>query len=388
MKKLYIVSYYFAPLGRADGINRTYLVKYLSELGWDIEVISCRNPHAFLRNFQEDWSLMKVLPSEVKLHRIRSTYWGPLGGIAALLRLIDDPFRNWFRPVLKRADAIFRQEGIVYAIVPPLINAAIAGKVAAERQMPLVIDFRDNVFDLPHEVVQNARAIIASTPYSLQEMQRHYHFKDDVGLTIYNGYPVAHHSKNKSKEVPQDKLRIVFAGLLNLEQDPAMLARAVAHMEKVYPETRNKVSVDYYGPRNFYTRFFLPRYLSENICFRGYVPFKEVLDEIAHADLAYSSLVGEHNKYRVPSKVFQYIAMETPILATGPDGALKNLLLQYGIGRYSSDKDIEAQAADIQYFLTDDQAHAGMVANIRKIKPQFAMRFQAERLSEYLKKFV
>jgi glycosyltransferase involved in cell wall biosynthesis len=142
--------------------------------------------------------------------------------------------------------------------------------------------------------------------------------------------------------------------------------------------------VDYYGPQNFYTRLFLRKYLSDNIRFRGYVPFQTALAAIAQADIAYTSLKNEGKAYCVPSKVFQYIAMETPILAVGPGGALKTFISQHQLGRYSSSDDIDAQAEDIYYFLQNHQAQQEIVDSIRKVKPQFAMQAQVHRLSKHL----
>lgn len=384
MKKLYLISYYFAPLGRADGVNRAYLVKYLSQMDWDIEVISCENPHAFMRNFQSDPTLMGVIPDSVKLHRITSMYWGPLGELAHLLGLAEDPFGNWVNPVLKASDAIFREPGVIYAVVPPVTNAKIAERISQARHMPLVIDFRDNVFDLPKEIVREARTIIASTQRSLTEMRRNYNLDANKGIVVHNGYPEEHLQGSIPRQFPKERLRIVYAGLLNLDQDPAMLARAVRFMERMYPQTKGVVSADFYGPKNYYTRLFLRKVLSTNIRFRGYLPFQSALEEIARADLAYSSLRTPNKAYCIPSKVFQYIAMETPILAAGPEGALGDLITEHGIGRFSRSDDIESQAEDIFHFIRNPIARMEVKENIRRIKLRFAMHCEVEKLSKHL----
>jgi glycosyltransferase involved in cell wall biosynthesis len=384
MKKLYLISYYFAPLGRADGVNRTYLVKYLAEAGWDVEVISCENPHGFIRSFQKDLSLLDVIPPGVKLHRIKSTYWGPIGGIAELLGIIDDSFSNWIRPVLNAADTIIDQPGFIYAIVPPVTNAKIASDIAQQKGFPLVIDFRDDVFNLDPNIVRQADSIIASTQASLEGMQAHYQLSATKGVVIYNGYALERLPGTTTPQPKTKQLRIVYTGLLNMDQDPVMLAKAIQHMEQKYPHTKGKVVVDYYGPENFYTRLFLRKYLSDNIRFRGYVPFQTALAAIARADLAYTSLKNEGKAYCVPSKVFQYIAMETPILAVGPGGALQTFISQHQLGRYASSDDIDAQAEDIYYFLKNQQAHQEITRSIQQVKPQFAMQAQAHRLGEYL----
>ncbi|MGD9730976.1 MAG: hypothetical protein AB7U45_02245 [Desulfamplus sp.] len=385
MKKIYLISYYFAPLGRADGVNRAYMVKYLAEAGWDIEVISCENPHGFIRNFQKDPSLLDIIPSDVKLHRVKSKYWGPIGGIAELTGIIDDCFRNWISNTINAADTIIKEPGFIYAIVPPITNAKIAAQIAIRKKMPLVIDFRDDDFNLNPSIVQKASTIIASTEISLKNMKEYYKVNNLKGTVIYNGYaidilPELIHAKQSERE----QFRIIYTGLLNLDQDPAMLARAVRHMEYKYPQKKNKVVVDYYGPKNFYTHLFLRKYLSENILFHGYVPFQKALAAIAQADIAYTSLKDNKNAYCIPSKIFQYIAMGTPVLGSGPHGALENFILKNQFGRYSLSDDIDAQAEDIYHFLRNQNEKIVIGNNIQQRKTQFSMKSQIEKLSKHL----
>lgn len=383
MKKIYLISYYFAPLGRADGVNRTYLVKYLSEAGWNVTVVSCANPHGLIRNFQKDTSLLDVIPGQVKLHPIESNYWGPMGTIGELLGLTNDPFGNWIQPVLKKADQIINEPGFLYAVVPPVSNAKIAATLAQKYGFPLIIDFRDDVFNLDVQIVQQATAMIASTPLSLQRMQNFYKLPANKGITIYNGYATTYSQveKNTSKD---GKLKIVYTGLLNMDQDPIMLVRAIKRMQQKYPETKGRVLVDFYGPSNFYTKLFLRRYLSKNVRFHGYVPFKQALEAISQADLAYTSLKSSSKVYCIPSKVFQYIAMETPILAVGPTGALQEFITTNQLGRFALVDDLDAQADNIYYFLRNQQAKTTVTETIKKIKPEFSMQQQVMRLSEYL----
>jgi len=388
MRKLYLISYYFAPLGRADGINRTYLVKYLSEMGWDVAVISCANPHGFIRSFQKDPSLLDVLPSNVKLNRIKSFYWGPLGEIASLLKLAKDPFWNWGQAVLKQVDHLFKGKGIVYAIAPPVRNVLIAATIAKKKNMPLIIDFRDNVFDLPKSIVAQAKTIIASTSNSLIDMQKFYGMNSNNGHVIYNGYPVKKITQGTKKASTSKKLQIIFTGLLYYQNDPVVLIRAVNYLESKFPELRNKIEVNYYGPHNYYTIFFLKKKLRENIYFHGFVPFKTVLSKIADSDFAYCPIAVESNSYAIPSKVFQYIAMEIPILAVGPNGALKDLIVKNGIGRFSHYNDLEGQTNDLYELVTKPQLKRDMIENLKKIKDRFFMKEQVGTLSPLLDKFI
>ena len=180
------------------------------------------------------------------------------------------------------------------------------------------------------------------------------------------------------------KLRIAYAGLLNCEQDPAILARAIQRFEKLYPAFKGSVSVDFYGPKNYYTELFLQRNLNRNIRFHGYLPFQQVLEKIRQADLAYSSLAVNSKIYCIPSKIFQYIAMETPILATGPAGSLQNFINEQQIGRFSLHTNLDAQANDLYDLITQPTTLEAMRTRLREVKTQFSMQTQVEKLSEIL----
>jgi len=391
MKKLYIISYYFAPLGRADGINRSYLVRYLSELGWNIEVISCANPHGFMRNFQKDQSLMKIIPSDVRLHPVQSFYWGPFGNIAAILRLIPDPFLNWRRPAVKKGRDIVSSPGIIYAVAPPLINILVADEIAKNTGMPLVIDLRDNLFGIPEKTIPQIQGMVASTPFSLKEMLRHYGIDSRKRHVMYNGFPddAVIQTLDKS-DFHRNELKIVYAGLINLDQDPAILIRAIKLLEKRHPDTKGLIQTDFFGPKNYYTRWFLKPYLDEQFRFHGYIPFNEVVKKIASSDMAFSSLRGTRKSrgtdksYCIPSKVYQYIATETPIFAVGPPGALSDLIRNEGIGLFAPFSDIGEQADMLYSVLTQRDMLMPMRENIRKLKPKMAMRTQVSGLDQYL----
>ncbi len=388
MRKITLISYYFAPLGRADGVNRSYLVKYLYDLNWQVNVICCANPQAVFRNFQTDNTLLEVLPKQVNIQRIPAPFWAPLTGLSALAGLAPDPFAAWIEPAVQRAAQSHESPGMVLAIVPPVTNAKVAYRLALQTNAPLVLDFRDNVFNIPRTIVAHSRAIIASTPLSLKEMQAHYGVADKVGFVIYNGSPVAYPQAAPAARKKAKGLRIVYAGLLNLNQDPAVLARAIKRMESRYPACRDQVEVDYYGPRNFYTSLFLRPYLQANIRYRGYLPFLSLLDQLAQADLGYTSLRPRGNAYRIPSKVFQYIATHTPILAAGPDGDLASLINSKQIGRFSHYHDLDAQADDIHDLLCHPESVQKMRQNLADLQAQFSMAAQVKKLSRHLEQVV
>lgn len=385
-KKLYIISYFFAPLGRADGVNRTYMVKFLSEQDWNIEVFSCGNPHGFLQSFQKDETLLKLIPASVKLHRPKSFYWGPIGAFLDIAGILKDPFANWLLPAYKKALNEINDKGIVYAIVPPTTNAQIAYKLAQKKGLPLVIDFRDNVYNLPKHIVQACDTIIASSDQSLDEMRAYYNLPHNKGITIYNGY------QKESSLFPQNHnsntLKFIYAGVLSRIQNPAIIVKALKLMEEKYPDSKGRVTFEFYGPHNYYTSLFLKKHLNQKITFHGYIPYKEILKKISEADYGFVSLTPKGYEYAIPSKVFQYISMEVPIFGIGPLGALKDFIENNNIGMFSFAKDIDQMADKIYHLLEQPGKRVKMINNIRKLKPSLKMTNQVSLLSDHLIEFL
>ncbi|HOX45043.1 MAG TPA: glycosyltransferase [Myxococcota bacterium] len=382
LRTLYLVSYYFAPLGRADGVNRALLARGLVRRGWRVEVVQCENPSAPLRSFQRDPSLLELLPDDVRRHPIRGWPWGPVGGLLQLAGLARDPFGNWAGPALKAARELVRRErGWVVAIVPPATNLRVAFELARETGLPLALDFRDNVRGLPAAWVQACRAVFASTPRSLADMLARYRLPPARGRVVYNGYDEERGAVRRAD--PPGGLRVVYTGLLNLDQDPACLARALAQGHRP-PAGGPRVRVDYYGPENYYTRWLLPRHLSAEVRFHGYLPYQAALAEVAAADLGLVSLRPAGNAYRIPSKAIQYLGAGTPLLAVGPDGALRDLVAGERLGLFCRHGQPRALVEALEALAADPRELQAMRARVDAARARFASGAQAGAFADHL----
>jgi len=382
LRTLHLISYYFAPLGRADGVNRALLARGLARLGWRVEVVQCENPSAPLRSFQRDPSLLALLPDGVRRHPVRAWPWGPLGGLLQLARLAPDPFGNWTRPALRAARELVRHEpGWVVAIVPPVTNARVAFELARDAGLPLALDFRDNVLDLPVAWVQACRAVIASTPRSLADMLQRYRLPAACGRVVYNGFDEARPASPARGRA--QGLRVVYTGLLNLDQDPACLARALEdHRRRGAPGPR--VRVDYYGPENYYASWILRRHLSGDVRFHGYLPYADALAEVAAADLGLVTLRPAGNAYRIPSKAIQYLGAGTPLLAVGPDGALRDLVEGERLGVFCPAGRPRALIEALEALAAEPQALEALRARVAAVRSRFTSAAQAQAFADHL----
>lgn len=383
-KKLVMASYFFAPMGRADGVLRTFLCRYLSELGWGIEVITCRNRQTLLQSLTADPSLLKHLEGTgVRIRELWTIPWGGAGELLHAAKVLPCPFVNWAWTTSQSAGALMDGPAVVYAILPPWSNAVVAG--ALEQAAPgsrLVLDFRDNCYDLPRDVVARAALCVFSSERSQQEMCDLYRIERSRCFVMYGGYPDLAPVEVAPRAPGDDRVRIVFTGSLTRIQDPFLLERALKRCEALRPGSAARFDVKFYGPRNYYVRL-LEKTLTHSQ-FMGYVPYAEAARAVAGADLAFTSIAGEAHRFMIPSKLFHYVQQGRPLLATGPKGALQELMEGEGLGLYSGAGDAEALARNLLRLLDEPGLLQGFHANVARVAPRFHMRHQAERLSEKL----
>lgn len=388
-KNLYLISFYFAPLGRADGVNRAFLTRYLADLGWDIKVICADNPHGLLRNYQTDPSLLDVLGPRVQ--RIGVPYHaGIRNELASLARLKPDPFIQWVPAATTEALNQMDVPGLVYAVVPPISNALVAWKIAKEKNLPLVLDFRDNEFRLPKQCVESAALITASTQQSMDEMCEYYGRQHPKyrNLVYFNGYPDLPENVAHASTAPADALRLIYTGLLNWEQHPAMLTRAVNVVRRRRPDLQSRLKLDYYGPRNYYTKLALRNAKNEGSSFNGYLPFAQVRKELASSSMGLSTLVAASKAYCIPSKVFQYLAAGLPILAITPPGALSDFVESTGTGVHLLPRPRTAIADALEHLLDQPELLQTMRYRVLAQREQFSLRNQIVKLDSALQELL
>lgn len=181
------------------------------------------------------------------------------------------------------------------------------------------------------------------------------------------------------------ELHIIYAGLANLDQDPAALARAWRLLAQRAPATARRIFIDYISPDNYYTRRVLARLCGPNVRSSGYRPYREALGLIRAADLGYSALRSSTKSYCIPSKVFQYLAMERPIIATCDDGALRELINDTGIGFVVPQNDLDAQVQLLVRLVEDRTALQSAQVAVLRERERFRMASEAQRLNHFLR---
>src|SRR3989344_6883692 len=265
MNKIYLVSYYFAPLGRADGVNRGYLVKHLVEHGWDLEVITGNVYKSLILNFQTDPSLLELIPKSVKIHRFDSSKGWLKHDLKNLAKSKNNHRQAWLEQVNKKFQP--SEKGIVMAVVPPVDNALAAYDLAEKYNCPLALYYPDTVLDVPPAIVERAALIIVVTPEIKSAMLSHYGKKNII--VIPHGYgEEVQLSPNKTYS---DVLRMVYAGSLNFIIKPEIIGQAFKKLRRSRPDLASQLKIDFYGPSGYYAKWLLRPSLNQPLSFKRYL---------------------------------------------------------------------------------------------------------------------
>lgn len=374
--KIYFFSYLFAPYGRAAGINRAHLCKYLSEDGWNICAISCANPQGWLSYIPKDENLLRVLPESVDIKPIKIFPWKILTDIVYLTTKFTLPTWNWKRQVYKKSESIMEEPGIIYTVGDPFAYR-LGYLLKKKTGMPLVIDFRDP-YIIDKQITDSADLIVCASEQIKREMKAAHKITGEV-YVINNGYafpiPIAERTHLNGK------LNIIYTGYIGETQKADHIISAFKLMLEKHPELENKIIIHFYAPINQYVKQYLKKKLMKGVYLHNYVSFREMPLKIHEADVAYVTKTPPH---AFPQKVYDYINAEKPMLVECGDVELKYFIEKYNIGRVSPFGDIESLANNMYEMYANRKELSAMRSRIRKIKPNFNMEAQAKKLSKLL----
>jgi hypothetical protein len=219
MNKIYFISCYFVPMGRSES-NRAFMVKYLSEEGWDIEVIAGENYKSLILSFQEDLSLWDVIPRGLKIHRFNGFPGWLAHDLKTIFRRPNNIREHWVKEAQQNLD--LTEKGIIYAIIPTLDNAVLAYQLACKYGYPLVLHFVDEVLDIDPAIVRHADLVFAVTD-QIQKNLAAYYKRDDITV-VPNGY--LQETELPDKASPGTPLRCVYAGSMTFRTRPEIFAQA------------------------------------------------------------------------------------------------------------------------------------------------------------------
>ena len=363
LKRVLIISYYWPPSGGAGVQRWLKFVKYLPQFGWEPVVLTVDPAKASYP--QKDDSLLHdvspntliVRTSSFELYSLYRKLSGkgeiPYGGFAneaspgffqkvsRFIRgnfFIPDPRKGWNRFALKEARELIRKLNIKHVITTgtPHSTHLIGLKLKHEFDIKWMADFRDPWIDayyysmfyqslpakwidrsLENKVLKSCD-VISTVSRGLQdifESKAAGSYKGKIKI-LTNGFDPADF-KGLVKE-PTSSFTVVYTGTMTPSYRIYGFLEAIFAIHKAGID----IKVSLYGKVSEEILMEVRENdLQDVVVFNGYLPHSEIISAYQKADMLLLIVPDfTRNEGIVTGKIFEYLAVGSPILVIGPEG--------------------------------------------------------------------
>ena len=181
-------------------------------------------------------------------------------------------------------------------------------------------------------MLSNATCFLGASPYMAADYTKEYGCKDAVPIMMPFDYSGDTPNKNRiSKKRSDENYVIVLSGQLYARSTIAVLLKALAEMK--WECEGKRIIFRIYGADIFFDRSG-PVYME----YRGWVPQKQLLEELEDADLLYCPYRFDDKfemtaRYSFPGKLSTYMNTSTPILVHSPEySSISRFIKKYECG--------------------------------------------------------
>jgi glycosyltransferase involved in cell wall biosynthesis len=388
-RNVLVIAYYFPPLG-LSGVQRTLkFVKYLPEYGWQPTVLTVEpsdwypKDESFLDELKDIGIRIVRTHSRDILHlkRKKKSSSPPREWFRILASNISQTFMQpdnkigWKKFALQAADDLIREPGAptfdaILATAPPYTDFLIGEELKRRYRIPLVVDYRDawvgNPFNfyatpfhrayaakLEANALRSSDNIVVVHRKIKELLIRGYSFLgfEDVKI-IPHGYDQEDFTAARKMDdpPPRGKMRITHAGIFYEKGTPRYFLEALAQVFERHPETRDKIEACFVGQfRKEHLKLIRRPNLYNAVQTTGYLPHRQCVKYLLDSDVLWMMMF---DTLRTPGKVFEYIGARKPIIASAPEGVVRQVLSEYGAAQITAPADVPAIADAIyQYYV-------------------------------------
>ena len=372
-KQVLMVCYAFPPVGGAGVQRSVKFVKYLRQYRWKPTVLTVLNPsvpvidHDLTRDIPAELEVLRARTLEPSYQVKKNLIQSPSSQPSRIKMLLRKLAMRWLQPdaqILWNRNAYriacralkARRFSAIYVSGPPFSSFLLGCRLKRHFGIPLVLDFRDE-WSLSAQYLENrsqmnsvvrsqmrmfestlrqADAIIATTQASAKELA---HCCDKVSSTasnrcIYNGFDpddLLHLDRTPEK---CDKYRLVYTGTLWRLTDIAPLVRAVSILAQRSPLEAQKLELHFVGRRTTEQELILDQLTATPVSLHrhDYLSHQQSLQFACKADGLILTLADQPGAERVvPGKLFEYLALQRPILSIMAGGEAAKLISEHSL---------------------------------------------------------
>jgi len=394
MKKVLMIAYAFPPSGDSGVFRTLRFVKYLPHYGWSPVVLTVKNG-SFSRY---DPSLLNQLPNALSVYRTRSweplRFWGRLRGrdkrhkqlrktqeptttkmtnwkkikrkIFYLINyfiFIPDDKIGWLPFALVEGLHIIKKHKIdaIYSTGGPWTAHLIGYLLKKITRLPWVADFRDPWTCSPtpryssempklrrkieeflaSKVLKYSNLNIVVTPPIKRLFLRKYSLDEERIMVIYNGFdPSDFSNATAEKQDRQDRFVITYVGSL-ADRKPDYFLRGLKKLIDENKGIAKELEVIFVGETSDNFKLLLnDMHLHKIVKIEDPVSHSKALQFMRNSSVLL--FIIEFGEMFMSTKIFEYLAIQKPILALVQKGVAYDLIKSSGCGRTVNPLDIDA----------------------------------------------
>lgn len=385
IKRVLFCAYIFPPLGGA-GVQRSLkFVKYLRKFGYEPVVLtvgkhSCETGEDFtLLDEIEDVQIVRIdlnkfIPETLSYEEqqeIFNLYAGIMQSEEWMnsyleiiksensLKLIPDNQICWVNDCLKQIEekVDLSEIDIVYTTGQPFSTYILGYYLKNKYGIKWVQDYRDpwasNDFyiknfyqnasstmslqqQLEKELTRKADKLVVITRALVDEFIKKYGVDEAKIVEITNGYDEADFKDIEYKKSKNKKFTLCYNGCIYGDRNPVLLLQSINKLIEQEQITANEIQWIFNGTIVSEWRKLIDKEDKYNIIqYNGYLSHKDSIQSAMNADiLVLFGAEGEGGKIIYSGKIFEYIRMETPILAfSSANGVIDKLLQETKTGQ-------------------------------------------------------
>lgn len=400
MKKILLIAYFYPPKGGA-GVQRTSkFAKYLTELGYEVHVLTVNedrktlNDHSLKEDIREDIHVYRTEFEEVKIvkklnnllnnknnnnkdavitsnnvakrssikSKIKSVCKNMFFDIYNFVYLPDDK-KSWIDTAAQEAVKIIEKEKIdvIYTTSAPYSAHLIGYKISKQKNIKWIADFRDQWVNNPFaeygkivewrqkklekKVVENANKVISVSKPIIEDFRERYsNINKDKFEIITNGYDERDFMDIEPVE-KKSVFKIIYNGTLYGRMSPENILLAISNLIEKKKIDKDKIKIEFCGnigsAHKGKVDYFKDKY-PNLISVKNYLPHKGSLKNLMTGSAVLLIIDGGKGSSGIyTGKIFEYIRSGKPIIAIVPDGVARDLILKTNTGFCAYPDDIE-----------------------------------------------
>ncbi|HEV8539138.1 MAG TPA: glycosyltransferase [Bacteroidota bacterium] len=356
-RNVFVVAYYFPPMG-LSGVQRTLkFVKYLPQFGWQPTVLTV-TPTGY---FAQDYTLLEEInPLHIEIRRVGSLDPNRLFRKKGVVKMPSERLRKvftyvsdmffipdnkigWKRKALNAAEEMFARNKfeVIFATAPPFTDFLIGMELSKKFKIPLVVDYRDPWLEYPFKYyptslhkwrnfvlessVLHAASRIIATNRRVKEMilQRH-KFLNYKDVTILpQGFDPQDFCLAPG-QVKSNKFKITHAGVFYGDRTPKYFLQALKKVVTERPDIGKQLEACFIGNiHDEHLKLIKSLHLEEYVVTTGYLDHARCVQHLMTSDVLWLML---KNDSQSPGKLYEYFGARKPILACIPDGFLRQTI--------------------------------------------------------------